>query len=40
MDYKGYIGGVGFDDLAKVYCRLMINSGAYSIVTFETGDEG
>ncbi len=39
MEYKGYIAEVEFDDLAEVYCGWVINSGAYSIVTFEAEDE-
>lgn len=40
MEYKGYIAEVEFDDLAEVYCGYVINSGPYSIVTFESADEG
>ena len=39
MEYKGYIAEVEFDDLAKVYCGYVVNSGPYSIVTFEAADE-
>lgn len=35
MEYKGYVAEVEFDDLAMVYCGYVVNSGAYSIVTFE-----
>ena len=39
MEYKGYIAEVEFDDLERVYCGYVINSGPYSIVTFESEDE-
>ena len=40
MEYKGYIAEVEFDDLEKVFCGHVINSGPYSIVTFVSEDEG
>jgi predicted HicB family RNase H-like nuclease len=39
MEYKGYIAEVEFDDLEGVYCGHIVNSGPYSIVTFESEDE-
>ena len=39
MEYKGYIVEIEFDDLAGVYCGHVVNSGPYSIVTFEAEDE-
>ena len=39
MEYKGYIAEVEFDDLERVYCGYVINSGPYSIVTFESDYE-
>ena len=39
MEYKGCVAAVEFDDLAEVYCGWVVNSGPYSIVTFETEDE-
>ena len=39
MEYKGYIAEVEFDDLAEVFCGHVINSGPYSIVTFESDNE-
>ena len=39
MEYKGYIAEVEFDDLEEVYCGYVVNSGPYSIVTFESEDE-
>ena len=39
MEYKGYVAEVEFDDFARVYCGHVINSGPYSIVTFESEDE-
>ncbi len=39
MEYKGYIAEVEFDDVAGVYCGYVVNSGPYSIVTFESEDE-
>ena len=39
MEYKGFIAEVEFDDLAEVYCGYVVNSGPYSIVTFESEDE-
>ena len=38
MEYKGYIGEYEYDDIAKVYCGRVINSGPYSIVTFVSSD--
>ena len=38
MEYQGYIAEVEFDDIANVYCGRVINSGAYSIVTFVSSD--
>lgn len=39
MEYKGYIAEVEFDDVARVYCGYVINSGPYSIATFESEHE-
>ena len=39
MEYKGYIAEVEFDDLEGVYCGHIVNSGSYSIVTFEAEAE-
>ena len=38
MEYQGYIAEIEFDDIANVYCGRVINSGAYSIVTFVSSD--
>ncbi len=38
MEYKGYIAEYEYDDIAKAYCGRVINSGAYSIVTFVSSD--
>jgi len=40
MEYKGYVAEVEFDDVERVYCGYVINSGPYSIVTFESEEEG
>ena len=34
MEYQGYIAEYEYDDIAKVYCGSVVNSGPYSIVTF------
>ena len=39
MEYKGYIAEVEFDEVAEVYCGHVVNSGPYSIVTFEAANE-
>ena len=39
MEYKGYVAEVEFDDVERVYCGYVINSGPYSIVTFESEEE-
>ena len=39
MEYKGYLAEVEFDDVARVFCGHVINSGPYSIVTFESEEE-
>lgn len=39
MEYKGYVAEVEFDDVERVYCGYVINSGTYSIVTFESEEE-
>ena len=39
MEYKGYLAEVEYDDVSQVYCGHVINSGPYSIVTFESDKE-
>ena len=36
MEYKGYLASVEFDDSADVLHGRVVNSGTYSIATFET----
>lgn len=38
MEYKGYIASVEYDDYDHALHGHVVNSGAYSIVTFETDD--
>ena len=39
MEYKGYIAEVEYDDIVGGYGGSVINSGSYSIVSFETDNE-
>ncbi len=38
IEYKGYIGAVELDDSTGHLCGRVVNSGDYSIVTFEATD--
>ena len=38
IEYKGYIGMVEFDDYARCFHGREVNSGPYSVVTFEATD--
>ena len=39
MEYKGYIAEVEYDDIVGGYGGSVINSGSYSIVSFESENE-
>ena len=39
MEYKGYISETEYDDIVKLYGGSVINSGSYSIVSFESENE-
>ena len=39
MEYKGYIAETEYDDIVKLYGGSVINSGSYSIVSFETDNK-
>ena len=39
MEYKGYIAEVEFDEETQAHYGHVVNSGPYSIVTFESEDE-
>ena len=34
MEYKGYVAGTEYDDIAKVYCGSVVNTAPCSIATF------
>lgn len=38
IEYKGYVGMVEFDDYAGCFHGRVVNSGPYSVVTFEATD--
>ena len=39
LEYKGYIAETEYDDIVGGYGGRVINSGSYSIVSFETDNE-
>ena len=39
MEYKGYIAETEYDDVVELYGGRVINSGSYSVVSFETDNE-
>ena len=39
MEYKGYIAETEYDDMLGGYAGSIINSGSYSIVSFESESE-
>ena len=39
MEYKRYVAQLELDDVTEVPCCHLVNSRAYSVVTFEAEDE-